>query len=109
MTQINITLDQKLAQFEESLSDMELIRLRQLRGTDSQGVHLIGKATCEEGVKRLQGITPLSIEERKEINASLKAKLKDFQSSLSENEVTELILTLSGDVGKHQSSFGVSE
>lgn len=105
----NNTLDQKLGIFESTLTDMELLRLRQLRAADSNGTPLSGKATYEEGLKRLEGIPTLSIEERKEINTSLKEKLKVFQASLSNEEVTQLILSLSGDVGRHQSSFGVED
>jgi hypothetical protein len=103
------SLEEKLKIFEASLSDMELIRLRQLRAADASGVPLSGQATYDEGLKRLEGISSLSIDERKLINSSLKNKLTEFQATLSKNEVTELVLALSGDVGRHQSSFGVSD
>jgi len=101
-----LSLQAKIEVFQKTLSENELLRLNQLRSVDGKGNLLFGQASCDAASGRLADKEELSRELRDAVNASLRQKLTLFEASLDQAELTELLVQLSGNSYKHQSSFG---
>lgn len=102
-------LEEKFSQFEATLTPDESFRLSQLRASAKDGKLLTGQSSYNEAVRRHEDVAVPSMQNRKAVNDALKSKLTAFQQNLSAEELQELTIQLSGNVGKMQSSFGVSE
>jgi len=106
---LDATLQEKIREFEKTLTSDEVLRLAQLRSTDSQGNLLEGQASLDEAKRRIAGHPKLSNDFKLSVQASLDSKLKDFQKQLSDAELARLLCQLSTKPFKAQSSYGVCD
>lgn len=109
MSDAATSLQTKLNQFQQTLSDDERLRLMQVRSVDKDGRPLRGQAGLDEARTRIAGRRDPSPQEKAAIHASLLSKLTTFESTLNNAELTELIAQRATGPEKSQSSFGVAD
>ena len=103
------SLEVKLQRFKNTLTEVEAIRLQQLRSEDKTGQIVLGYRSVEFAVERAVSAPQLTREEKEAVHRSLWAKLTVFEASLTPEELALLLTQLSTSPARAQSSFGVSE
>lgn len=106
---VKSALQEKVREFEKTLTSHEVLRLAQLRGTDPQGNLLEGQACFDEAQRRIAGQPHMSNEFKLTVQASLDSKLKDFEKLLSDAEMAQLLCQLGTKPFKVQSSYGLCD
>lgn len=100
-------IQENIKRFSESLTELERIRLAQLRSVDDKGNLFLGKASEKEAAKRISKLRNLTSEEKQAVNVSLRQKLMHFQAGLSDDLMAQFLKELSPQDAKHMSSFDV--
>lgn len=95
------TLEEKILAFQGTLSEFELLRFLEIRPSDESGCLLTGDITW----KKRNTLYP-SRGDRSSAVKSLGTKIMEFQKTLNEDELNQLLYELSGAPDKHQSKFG---